>query len=246
MGDEMLFMALRGKLKSFYYFLKSKRAGDLVTVDEILNYTTWSFSTFETYLHKNHFRLFLTPSQDGRFRILKDGETLSQQEISEAFTQVRPGRLVLAPGTILNGGKDTYQLIERLGNGAVAHVWKAISRNTNGSVAAKIMYPREDLLEPTTLANVKRRFLREARNGQQVSHPNLVTYLDHGDLGEHPFLIMKLADCSIGKLLKERVLSPQEALKIIRQCLDGLAHLHSHRCVHRRACSCPRWAASLL
>lgn len=164
--------------------------------------------------------------------MLRDGDAISERDLSEAFTQIRPGLLVLTKGMKLRGQHETYELISSIGNGAVAHVWRCTTGN-GAARAAKVMNPRDDLLDPTQLENVRRRFLREVKNGLTLSHPNLVAYQDLGEMKGHPFLIMDLADGSLGQALTTAPLSAADAIRVVNACLLGLKYLHGQGCVHR-------------
>ena len=77
-------------------------------------------------------------------------------------------------------------------------------------VAAKVMLPHADLIQSSKLPNVRERFRREARNGQVLTHPNIVRYLDSGQTEKNPFLIMELADRSVADQLGQSDPVPEE------------------------------------
>jgi serine/threonine-protein kinase len=122
-----------------------------------------------------------------------------------------------------------------MGAGAVAEVWKAsIVGTANEYVAAKVMNPRQDLLEPTRLTNVRDRFRLEATNGSKLNHPNIIPVLDRGEYGGEPFLIMKLAEQSVQDVLDRKgSLSLDHSVRMISACLNGLRFLHGLNLVHR-------------
>ena len=190
-------MKLRGPLKNFFVFLKTKRAGDVVTTTEILSASGWAPASFRTDLAKNHYVSFLHPNSKDRFTVLQDGDSLTEDQVKAACTQVRPGILTLGPSLVFRGEHGTYELLSEKGRGAVAHVWKCVRAGTEELVAVKIMNPREDLLDPAKLENVKRRFVREAANAMSLMHPSIVPYRDKGEYNGHPFLVMDLADRSL-------------------------------------------------
>ena len=214
-------------------YLKTKKSRDVVSEAEILERTQWKQSTLDTYRTKNHLARFLVPLPGGRYRVVRDGDTLAEREIADAFTQVRPDILILMPGMELRGDNDLYELLTCIGEGAVAHVWKANAQKSAEQVAVKIMNPRGDLLDAANLPNVKQRFSREARNSGKLSHTNIVRYRDFGNLKEHPFLVMDLADTSLAKILETNVLALEESLNVVHACLSGLQYLHAQKCIHR-------------
>lgn len=98
----------------------------------------------------------------------------------------------------------------------------------------KVINPRPDLLQPTVFGNVRDRFRRECRNGLKLAHPALVKYEDIGEHEGNPFLVMELAEASIGDVLRAQgQLGAAEAAGIIRLCAQALAYLHNQSCVHR-------------
>jgi serine/threonine-protein kinase len=226
-------MALAPNQQRLMEFLKTKRIGESVTEAELLQKTGWKRKTLDTYRSKHYVDPFLQAQAGRQYRVLRDGDTLSEREIQQAFTQVRPGLLVLTKGTKLKGADDAYELIAFIGNGAVADVWRARAEQSQESVAIKVMNPRGDLLDPAHLPNVTHRFSRESRNSMKLSHPHIVCYRDLGELDKHPFLVMDLADASVAKILESRALKLEESLTIVHSCLLGLQYLHSNGCIHR-------------
>jgi len=224
---------LRPKQRLFFRFLQAHKEGDIVTQSEILQGSEWKPATLDAYRTKNYIDPFLSPTNDGRFKVRRDGTSISEDEVAQAFTQVRPELLRLEKGMRLRGENGIYELQAFLGNGAVAHVWQAALLKTDELLAVKVMNPRPDLLEPTALENVRKRFSREAKNGKTLSHPCIVRYRDEGDLNGHPFLVMDLADSSLAQEIKGRQMPLEQTLSIVHSCLEGLEYLHGKGCVHR-------------
>lgn len=224
---------LSAQQEKLFQFLSRYSTGDSVEQAAILDGTGWKKSTMETYERKNMLDPFLANLGDEQYRILRDGSSLSKGDIASAFTQVRPGLLVLTKGMRIAGAKSQYELVKYLGEGAVAHVWEGRSA-TATAVALKVMNPRPDLLEPTNLENVRARFRREASNGLALQHDHVVKYLDTGDVGQHPFIVMELAvSTAAGHLTRQGPLSVTEAARVVRECCSGLLFLHGQGCVHR-------------
>jgi serine/threonine protein kinase len=224
---------LTPQLLRFLEFLSSKRAGDVVGEDEILTATAWKPSTLSTHHRKHVLDPFLTQEDKGSFRVLRDGHLLTNEEISRAFTQNRPGQLALTKGMVVTGERGSYELMSLMGMGAAAHVWRCKNVASGKLFAAKVVNPRLDLLDPANLEVLHERFSREARNGIRLAHPNIVTYRDYGEVDAHPFLIMDLATMSLADLLKKGPLPLSKTVDIVHSCLRGLEHLHDAGCVHR-------------
>lgn len=224
---------MRPWTQRFFDFITSKNTGDVVTDAEILAATSWEPATLRTHRDKNALEPFLEVIGPGKSRVRRDGGTISKNAINEAFTQIRTTPFVLSRGAMLSASLGNYELVEELGRGAVAHVWKARRVLNNQMYAAKIMNPRADLLDPKVIDDVKRRFSREARNGPNVTHENIVAYSDYGEYDTHPFLVMELADDTLGARLATKLLTVDESIKAVRACARGLQYLHSKQSPHR-------------
>ncbi len=229
-------------LEKFHQHLKDKREGDIVTAADILAATGWNPVTLETHINKNAIAPFMTllspisavhPVQAAKFRMHRDGASISKDDVTKAFTQIRPAALSLSPGVRIKGVDADYDLVAELGRGAVAQVWKCSRIRDHRDFAAKIVDPRADLLDPSTLNNVKHRFARELQNGQKLSHSHVVMYVDRGKYQEHDFLVMELADESLAARIIRAPLSVAEAIVVIGDCAAGIKHLHDEGCVHR-------------
>ncbi len=223
---------LRPQQERLFAFLTQQHMGDLVTEAEILAATAWKPSTLDTYYRKNSIDPFLQKTPDGRFRVLLDGASISKKDVAAAFSQVRPESVQLTEGMRIVGQHEEYELRRPVGAGAVAHVWEATT-TAKQKRAVKVMHPRPDLLDPTHIENIRKRFSREAKHGMRLCHPNIIRYRDYGDVAGSPFIAMDLADESLAKRLETGLLSVHDAMEIVNACLMGLAYLHGEGCVHR-------------
>ena len=82
---------------------------------------------------------------------------------------------------------DRYQLIEEIGNGGMATVWKANDTLLGRAVAIKRLLPH--LAKDPGAAG---RFKREAHAAAGLSHPGIVTVFDTGEDDEGPFIVLEL------------------------------------------------------
>jgi serine/threonine protein kinase len=122
-----------------------------------------------------------------------------------------------------------YTIIERIGKGRMAGVYKAV--DTQGHTVAIKILPRSKATNNEIVA----RFQREARLALQLQHPNLVRTIETGEERGLHFIVMEYLE---GELLEEMLqlrkrLSPREAVRIAYQALRGLEHLHENAMVHR-------------
>ena len=125
---------------------------------------------------------------------------------------------------------DRYRLVEQIGMGGMAIVYRAIDERTGHSVAVKVLKP-----EFNKDAEFVSRFQREAEAASKMTHHNIVNLLDVGMDGENRYLIMEYVQ---GKTLKEVIrekgrLSPAVAAQITIRILSALQHAHQNGIIHR-------------
>jgi serine/threonine-protein kinase len=227
-------MGLRKGAAFLYDWLRQQKAGTIVSYEEIMNVVGWTESSLKTYIGKNKIAPFLQPLRDQRLKVLLDGDGIDEAFFHETFTQTAPKSVSPSVNDIYEGDKDTYTLVEPLGNGAVGHVWSAKPQNCDQLVAVKIMLPKRDLLQDSKLPNVRERFRREASNGHTLDHPNVVKYLDKGEVDKNPFLVMELGIGSIASQIKSSgKIAEDKCATIIACCINGLEYLHNKECPHR-------------
>jgi serine/threonine protein kinase len=125
---------------------------------------------------------------------------------------------------------DRYQILEKLGEGGMGVVYKALDTRLDRMVAVKVL-PQHRLDD----ADAVQRFQREARALARLDHPNIVGVHDFGDHKGVPFLVMELAEgTTLAALLKRFApLPPEQAVEYVRQAAVGLEHAHSKGLVHR-------------
>ena len=137
--------------------------------------------------------------------------------------------------TLIGQELGRYQIVERLGKGAMAEVYKAYQSSLDRYIAVKILHgflaEDEELLQ---------RFRRGAKLAAQLHHYNIVQVYDLGVVdGVYHFLAMEYID---GVTLDDRladladrdeVLSPREAVRITRDVASALSYAHSMDMVHR-------------
>jgi len=124
---------------------------------------------------------------------------------------------------------NQYKVLDRLGRGRMAGVYKAVHR-LGQFVAIKILPPSK-----AKDAQLLARFQREARLAMQLKHPNVVRTFQVGDTGGLYYLVM---ECLEGETLddvlqRRKKLPPAEAVRVLYQALLGLHHLHEQGMVHR-------------
>ncbi len=122
-----------------------------------------------------------------------------------------------------------YQILDRIGQGRMAGVYKA--QSAPGRVVAVKVLPPSKAKDPETLG----RFQREARLALQLNHPAVVRTLEVGVASDLHYIVMEhLEGETLEALLKARgALPPLEAVRIAFLTTLGMQHLHEQGLVHR-------------
>jgi len=123
-----------------------------------------------------------------------------------------------------------YELIEKIGDGGMAVVYKGKDRLLNRYVAIKILRP-----EFTKDEQFIENFRRESQAAAGLSHPNIVGVYDVGKEGNIYYIVMELIDGKVlSQIIKEKgKLDYKEAIHIIRQVASALSLAHKNQIVHR-------------
>src|SRR5258707_7291420 len=130
-----------------------------------------------------------------------------------------------------NAGENIgpYRIIEQLGQGGMATVYKAYHAALDRYVALKVLHPA--FHEDQTFTA---RFQREARVVAKLEHPNIVPIYDYSEHESLPYLVMKYIE---GDTLKARLnqgpLSSEEINKIVDSVGSALSYAHKQVVLHR-------------
>jgi len=130
-------------------------------------------------------------------------------------------------GRILGG---RYELLEKIGGGGMALVYKAKCKLLNRFVAVKLLRP-----EFTADEEFVKRFRVEAQAAASLSHPNIVSIYDVGKEDDMHYIVMEYVN---GITLKDYVvqngaLDWKEAVNIVIQICSAIEHAHKNHIVHR-------------
>nr|WP_326174788.1 Stk1 family PASTA domain-containing Ser/Thr kinase [uncultured Oscillibacter sp.] len=125
---------------------------------------------------------------------------------------------------------NRYEILERIGTGGMAVVYKAKCHRLNRLVALKIL--KSDLAQDE---DFRRRFNAESQAVAQLSHPNIVSVYDVSRGGDTEYIVMELIDgITLKQYMEKRgQLNWRESLHFITQIMRGLSHAHSRGIVHR-------------
>lgn len=125
-----------------------------------------------------------------------------------------------------------YKILSQVDEGGMATIFKAIDTHLERSVAIKII--RKDNFSPAVLAQVLKRFEREAKSLAQLSHPNIVKVIDYGEYENSPYLVLEFLS---GGTLKQRLhdgkFTIQQAVGWLIPMAAALAYAHHRGVIHR-------------
>jgi serine/threonine protein kinase len=124
---------------------------------------------------------------------------------------------------------NQYVIVDRIGRGRMAGVYKAVHR-LGQTVAIKVLPPSK-----VKDREVFIRFRREARLAVKLKHPNVVRTFQTGQARGLYYLVMEFLEGeTLTEVLERRgQLPPEEAARLIHQALQGLQHIHEQSMVHR-------------
>jgi len=131
----------------------------------------------------------------------------------------------LAEGSIVD---NRYRVVRRIGSGGMADVWLAEDTHLQRQVALKILHRR--FLQDQEFVG---RFQREAEHAAGLTHPNIVAVYDRGSDGDVNYIAMRYVQGPTLKELIDRGLSPDQAVALVRQVLEGARFAHRNGIVHR-------------
>ena len=130
-------------------------------------------------------------------------------------------------GRLLDG---RYEILEEIGRGGMAVVYRARCHRLNRYVAVKIL--KEELSRDE---DFRRRFYAESQAVAMLSHPNIVAVYDVNHSNDIDYIVMELIDgLTLKQYMQQRgALSWREALHFATQIAKALEHAHSRGIIHR-------------
>jgi endo-alpha-1,4-polygalactosaminidase (GH114 family)/tRNA A-37 threonylcarbamoyl transferase component Bud32 len=124
-----------------------------------------------------------------------------------------------------------YHILEQLGEGGMATVYKVYDTRLERDVAIKII--RTGAFPPEQLEHFLKRFDREAKALARLTHPNIVSVIDYGEFEGAPFLVMTYLPGGTLKPQMGKSMSWREAVKLLLPIAEALDYAHSQNIIHR-------------
>lgn len=146
---------------------------------------------------------------------------VTARQIDRIKTTIEPTRSSQIPG---------YQIIRKIGAGAMARVYLARQLSLNREVAVKVL-PKRLSENPDYVE----RFYKEGRAAGALNHPNIVQAIDVGEAGGFHYFVMEYVKghSVYDELAEGKVYSEAEALDIVIQVAKALRHAHERGLIHR-------------
>lgn len=120
--------------------------------------------------------------------------------------------------------RNRYEVLEHLGDGSTATVYRALDTRLGREVALKILLPH-------VRENTRTRFFQEATAAAQLNHPNIMAIFDVDEEDNQHFLVVEYV---AGEPLSDFIPSPPEVvIELGRQIAQALAYAHARHIIHR-------------
>jgi serine/threonine protein kinase len=121
-----------------------------------------------------------------------------------------------------------FQILQLLGQGGLANIYKSLDSAQNRIVAVKVIFP---YFEPTGF--LLERFLAEAETLKKLNHPNIVRLIDVGVSEGKPYIAMEYISGGTLKNLMTKPMYWQDALHLISPIARAIEYIHKHGVIHR-------------
>ena len=122
-----------------------------------------------------------------------------------------------------------YEIVQQIGHGGMAVVYRAHDRRLHRDVALKMFQPRRAPTQREAL-----RFQAEAEAMARLAHPNIVRIFEIGRCEGRPYLALELAERgTLAQHLQRTVFTPQGAASLIETLAWAIHHAHEHQVIHR-------------
>lgn len=135
-------------------------------------------------------------------------------------------------GNLIGQPLGRYHILEQLGSGGMAIVYKAYDTRLERDVAVKVI--RRGAFPPDQIGQILKRFALEAKALAHLSHPNILKVLDYGEYESSPYLVLEyMPGGTLKQKLKSKPIHWQEALRILVPIASALEYAHQQGIIHR-------------
>jgi serine/threonine protein kinase len=124
-----------------------------------------------------------------------------------------------------------YHVVEQLGQGGMATVFKAYDTRLERDVAIKVI--RTGAITPDMLPELLKRFEREAKALAKFTHPNIVPIIDYGEYEGAPYLVMAYLPGGTLKEITGKVMGYRQAARLLLPIARALEFAHKRNVIHR-------------
>lgn len=129
----------------------------------------------------------------------------------------------------MSGLEGVYDILEKVGIGGMATVYKAKTKKEGRTVALKI--PQEKYVGDPRFV---RRFHREAELLAHLDHPGIVKVFDHGNYGDTHYIAMEFLDGDgLDRLIENKKLGLKSVVDVMARVGEALQHIHAQGIIHR-------------
>jgi TOMM system kinase/cyclase fusion protein len=164
----------------------------------------------------------LTTSNGADARALRSGLSFTTDPLTGTLAAASPGERI--------GEGYRFEIIDKLGQGGMGHVFRAFDSHLDRTVAIKFILQSHGM----PLEQLATLLKREAKATAKLNHENIVAIFDMDAYNGMPFLVMELLDGqSLDVLTARTLLAPLRATRIMLQVARGLMHAHGNGVVHR-------------
>jgi tetratricopeptide (TPR) repeat protein/tRNA A-37 threonylcarbamoyl transferase component Bud32 len=193
----------------------SDDSGTHPTTERLVAFSRGALADAESSILEDH----VTECETCRLTLetLPDDPLVGLMRVAVASAGIPPARHRLQPG---------FEILEEIGRGGMAVVYKARQAGLNRFVALKMIYA-------TTPSETLARFRREAETVARLDHPNIVRIHEVGDLEGQPYLALEYVEGGslAGKLTGP--LAPRVGAALIQTLALAVQHAHERGIVHR-------------
>jgi serine/threonine-protein kinase len=143
-------------------------------------------------------------------------------------TIAAPAASEALPGTVAREF-GSYELLGEIGRGGMGVVYKARQKGLERLVAVKMI-----LASHVASPEYVHRFQEEARAAARLRHPHIVQVHDVGQVhGQHFFTMEYVEGTSLAERIRQGLVAPEEAVRLLAKVARAVEHLHAHDIVHR-------------